>query len=86
MLADGVVHLYRNYDQLNTNVPLQMVTSFHALKSLIYVKRGAGLVLGWHQGSGMVAAGGDSRVVRVWDAHQETVASVRITPILWGYI
>ena len=69
--SDGVVHLYRNYDASRTGHPLQMVTSFRALPRMTFVKRGAGLILGWQQNSGLLIAGGDSRTIRLWDAHKE---------------
>ena len=50
------------------------------------MKRGAGLVLAWHQGSGTIAAGGDSRVVRIWDANQETVLTVRSSSLETGRV
>lgn len=70
-LADGITRLYRNYDP-RTELPLQLVTSFRALNSLIPMKRGAGLVLEWQQGPGIILAGGDSKIIRAWDAHRET--------------
>lgn len=70
-LADGVVHLYRNYDFPYSDKPLQMVTSFRGLGTLVPMKRGSGIVLDWQQGPGVILAGGDSRTIRAWDAHRE---------------
>ncbi|KAG1800474.1 WD40-repeat-containing domain protein [Suillus plorans] len=49
-----------------------MVSSFRALHELIRVRRGSGLVLDWKQSGGTLLVGGDSRIIRVWDAHTET--------------
>ena len=76
-LADGVARLYRNYDP-RADLPLQLVTSFRALNSLVPMKRGTGLVLEWQQGPGIILAGGDSRVIRAWDAHRESSIVVRL--------
>ncbi|KAG1848524.1 hypothetical protein DFJ58DRAFT_796171 [Suillus subalutaceus] len=70
--ADGIVRLYRNYDPTMNQGPLQMVSSFRALHELIRVRRGSGLVLDWKQSGGTLLIGGDSRIIRVWDAHTET--------------
>lgn len=74
--ADGVVRLYRNYDSLSTSDRLQMVTAFRAISALIQLRRGSGLVLDWNQSTGMILAGGDSRIIRPWDAHREYAKSV----------
>jgi regulator-associated protein of mTOR len=57
--------------------PLQMVSSFRALHEMIQVHRGSDLVLDWKQSSGTLLIGGDSRIIRVWDAHTETQILVR---------
>jgi hypothetical protein len=62
---------------MTTSDPIQMVSAFRGLNELIPVKRGAGIVMDWKQSSGTLTIGGDSRVVRVWDAHTETQLSVR---------
>ncbi|KIJ13751.1 hypothetical protein PAXINDRAFT_170081 [Paxillus involutus ATCC 200175] len=70
--ADGVVRLYRNYDSTQDQGPLQMVSSFRGLNEMINVRRGSGLVMDWKQSGGSLLVGGDSRVIRVWDAHSES--------------
>ncbi|TDL29563.1 hypothetical protein BD410DRAFT_780006 [Rickenella mellea] len=69
--SDGIVNLFRNYDAAYTEQPLQMVTSFRALGAILSMKRGSGVILDWQQGPGVVLAGGDSRIIRAWDAHRE---------------
>ncbi|KAJ8582571.1 hypothetical protein M405DRAFT_830394 [Rhizopogon salebrosus TDB-379] len=39
---------------------------------MIQVRRGSSLVLDWKQSSGTLLIDGDSRIIRVWDAHTET--------------
>lgn len=68
--ADGIVHLYRNYDDhIKNNV--ETVTSFRALNTMVSMRRGSGLILDWQQSPGIILAAGDSRVIRAWDAHRE---------------
>ena len=74
--ADGIMHLYRNYDATREDHPLQMVTSFRVLPAMVPVRRGSGLVLDWQQNSGTIIAGGDSRSIRMWDAHKERIILV----------
>ena len=40
--------------------------------------RQSGLVCDWHQERGLLFTGGDARVIKVWDAHQEMSIMVRI--------
>ncbi|KAH7920933.1 hypothetical protein BV22DRAFT_765532 [Leucogyrophana mollusca] len=70
--ADGIVRLYRNYDPSLNQGPLQMVSSFRGLNEMIQVRRGSGLVMDWKQSGGSLLVGGDSRIIRVWDAHTES--------------
>lgn len=39
---------------------------------MINVRRGSGLILDWKQSGGSLLVGGDSRIIRVWDAHTES--------------
>ncbi|TFY55214.1 hypothetical protein EVJ58_g8388 [Rhodofomes roseus] len=70
--ADGVVRLYRNYDPSLSNGPLQMVSSFRGANEVLQVQRGSGVITDWRQTGGTLLVGGDSRVIRVWDAHTES--------------
>jgi WD40 repeat protein len=72
LIADGVVRLYRNYDPHLEQGPVQMVSSYRVLNELIQVRQGSGVILDWKQSGGSLLAGGDSRIIRVWDAHTET--------------
>lgn len=70
--ADGVVRLYRNYDPALSQGPVQMVSSFRGLGEVVPMKRGSGMVMDWKQTGGTLLVGGDSKIIRVWDAHTET--------------
>ncbi|KAF5376558.1 hypothetical protein D9757_008290 [Collybiopsis confluens] len=69
--ADGVVRLYRNYDPLLDPGPVQMVSSFRALNEIVPTRHGAGMVMDWKQTSGILLVGGDSKVIKTWDAQTE---------------
>jgi regulator-associated protein of mTOR len=75
--VDGIVRLFRNYDPTLEQGPLQMVSSFRALNEIIQMQKGSGLVLDWKQSTGSLLVGGDSRVIKVWDAQTETQILVR---------
>ncbi|KAJ9476364.1 Target of rapamycin complex 1 subunit KOG1 [Pseudozyma hubeiensis] len=72
--AEGNVRIYRHYDSPAHTAGFrgpELASSFQALPDLVRSKRPSGLVVDWLQGSGHMLAGGDSRVIRVWDAHRE---------------
>jgi regulator-associated protein of mTOR len=71
------VRIYRNYDPGAEQGPVQLVTAFRALTEMLPLKRGAGLVLDWRQQGGNLLAGGDSRLIKLWDAHTESALTVR---------
>jgi len=54
-----------------------MVSSFRGLNEVIQLRQGSGLVLDWKQSIGSLLVGGDSRVIKVWDAQTETQSLVR---------
>jgi regulator-associated protein of mTOR len=70
--ADGAAKLYRNYDPETGGGAPQLVSAFRVLGETVQVRRGAGLVLEWRQPGGTLLAGGDARVIKLWDAHTET--------------
>jgi len=69
--ADGMIRLYRNYDPALDQGPVQMVSSFRGLNGMVQMKQGSGIILDWKQSGGTLLVGGDSRIIRVWDAHTE---------------
>ncbi|KAJ7201377.1 hypothetical protein GGX14DRAFT_656674 [Mycena pura] len=70
--SDGVVRLYRNYDPAVDQGPVQMVSAFRGLTELVDVRGGTGVVMDWNQSAGILLVGGDSRIIKVWDAQTET--------------
>ncbi|KAF8899316.1 raptor N-terminal caspase like domain-containing protein [Infundibulicybe gibba] len=70
--ADGVIRLFRNYDPCTDQGPVQMVSAFRGLNEVVQMKQGSGVVLDWKQSSGDLLVGGDSRVIKLWDAQTET--------------
>lgn len=71
--ADGDVRIYANYDEpcWKAGKGPKLVSSMRALPHLIRSKRPSGLIMDWQQISGSLLVGGDSRSVRIWDAHRE---------------
>jgi regulator-associated protein of mTOR len=65
--SDGVVRLYRDYEQADA----ELVTSWRALSDLLPSNRSSGLVADWQQGKGHLLVGGDVKVIRVFDARKE---------------
>jgi regulator-associated protein of mTOR len=49
-----------------------MVSAFRALNEMVQSRQGSGLVMDWKQSAGILLVGGDSRVIKVWDAQTET--------------
>ena len=58
-----------------------MVSSFRGLNEVIQLQKGSGLVFDWKQSTGSLLVGGDSRVIKVWDAQTETQSLVRTAAI-----
>ncbi|KAJ3739761.1 hypothetical protein DFH05DRAFT_1512697 [Lentinula detonsa] len=69
--ADGVVRLYRNYDPMLDPGPVQMVSAFRGLNEIVPIRHGAGVVMDWKQSTGILLVGGDSKVIKTWDAQTE---------------
>ena len=49
-----------------------MVSSFRGLNEVVQMTKGSGVIMDWKQSGGSLLVGGDSRIIRVWDAHTET--------------
>merc|ERR1712100_311796 len=65
---DGVVRLWRNW---NSGQP-ELITAWRALTDMLAVpkSRGSGLLVDWRQHDGILAATGDSRIIRLWDSEK----------------
>ncbi|KAF2452426.1 raptor N-terminal caspase like domain-containing protein [Lineolata rhizophorae] len=70
--ADGVIRLFRNYEQQDK---VELVTAFRALTDLVPSNKNAGLVSDWQQGRGIILVAGDVKVIRVWNAGTEMCMS-----------
>ena len=76
LTADGMIRLYRNYDPATSNTGVQMVSAFRGLNEVIPIRHGSGVVVDWKQSGGSLLVSGDSRIIRVWDAHTESQVMV----------
>lgn len=78
LLDDGVVRLYKNYDGSDQEQAV-LVSSWRALKDMEKSNsRQSGLVSDWHQARGLLFTGGDARIIKVWDVHQEMPVMVNV--------
>lgn len=67
-----MIKLYRNYDPATSDTPVQMVSAYRGLNDIVRMQRGSGVVVNWKQAGGFLHVSGDTRIIRVWDAHTET--------------
>ncbi|KAG9012700.1 hypothetical protein FRB90_006515 [Tulasnella sp. 427] len=76
--ADGMVKVYNNYDpeMAFDDYPIEMCSSFRALSRLSMSEHRSGMVSDWLQPYGLLVVGGDSRTIKIWDAHKETIATI----------
>ncbi|KAF9974429.1 hypothetical protein BGZ73_002171 [Actinomortierella ambigua] len=70
--GEGVVRLYRRYDESNQS---EIVTSWRVLSDMLSSSKNTGTIVDWQQGRGSLLVGGDARVIRVWDAAREYCVS-----------
>lgn len=69
---DGAVRLWSNYTNSVANKEPVLVTAWQALSELSSLSRAAsGLRMAWDQRTQTLVAGGDARIVRLWDAETE---------------
>ncbi|GJJ76881.1 regulatory associated protein of mTOR [Entomortierella parvispora] len=66
--GEGVVKLYRKYDEPNHT---DIVTSWRVLSDMAPSSKSTGTITDWQQGRGALLVGGDSKIIRVWDAARE---------------
>jgi regulator-associated protein of mTOR len=70
--SDGVVKVYRDYDDENK---IEVVSSLRGLVDLVPSTKNSGLVLDWVQGQGKFLVAGDVKVIRIWNAATEICAN-----------
>lgn len=68
--SDGMIKLYKNYSSLDT---VENITSWKGLTEMLLTPRSYGLITEWQQSRGSLLATGDVKIIRVWDAHTETI-------------
>lgn len=73
---DGAVKVWRDSGSDNTMTVTSsggatLATAFIGLPDVIQLQRGSGLVTCWDQGAGMLAVGGNSPTIRLWDLSKE---------------
>ncbi|EDO16496.1 hypothetical protein Kpol_513p12 [Vanderwaltozyma polyspora DSM 70294] len=68
--SDGIVNIYKGFDDIESN---QVVTAWRGLTDMLLTPRSSGLLIDWQQIRGSLLATGDVKVIRIWDAHSETV-------------
>lgn len=67
--SDGVIRVYRHYD---TDHRIELASAWRALTYMVPSNVNSGMVFDWQQVTGHVLVAGDVRVIRVWNASQET--------------
>lgn len=68
--SDGVIKIYRDYQDVDT---FKIVSAWRGLTDMLLTPRSTGLLTEWLQIRGSLLTTGDVKVIRVWDAHTETV-------------
>lgn len=66
--SDGVVKIYRNYENQRS---VKLTCAWRVLTDLKSSNRTSGLVSEWQQSRGTLLVSGDVKVIRVWDAPRE---------------
>lgn len=76
--ADGMVRIFSNYDPDLSfdDYPLELCSAWRALPGMSFSEYRSGTITDWLQPYGLLLVGGDSKVVKVWDAHKEMCAMV----------
>ncbi|SMN22722.1 similar to Saccharomyces cerevisiae YHR186C KOG1 Subunit of TORC1, a rapamycin-sensitive complex involved in growth control that contains Tor1p or Tor2p, Lst8p and Tco89p [Maudiozyma saulgeensis] len=68
--SDGIIKLYKNYSSLDS---VENVASWKGLTEMLLTPRSYGLITEWQQSRGSLLATGDVKIIRIWDAHTETI-------------
>lgn len=68
--SDGIVKIYKNYSQSDN---VETIAAWRGLTEMLLTPRSNGLILDWQQLRGSLLATGDVKIIRIWDAHTETV-------------
>lgn len=68
--SDGIVKIYKN---IHSNEELELISAWRGLTDMLLTPRSSGLLTEWQQIRGSLLTTGDVKIIRVWDAHTETV-------------
>lgn len=68
--SEGIVKIYKDIDSSDN---LEMITAWRGLTDMLLTPKSSGLLTEWQQIRGSLLATGDVKIIRVWDAHTETV-------------
>lgn len=68
--SEGIVKVYKN---INSSDDLEMISSWRGLTDMLLTPKSSGLLTEWQQIRGSLLATGDVKIIRIWNAHRETV-------------
>ncbi|CCE65564.1 hypothetical protein TPHA_0L02130 [Tetrapisispora phaffii CBS 4417] len=68
--SDGILKIYKDIDK-NGNTTI--VSAWRGLTDMLLTPRSTGLLTEWQQSKGSLLVTGDVKVIRVWDAHSESI-------------
>ena len=68
--SDGIFKIYKDFQSAADN---SVVSAWRGLSDMLLTARSSGLLTEWQQIRGSLLATGDVKVIRIWDAHTETV-------------
>lgn len=68
--SDGMVKIFKDFNDSDT---VKTVTTWRGLTDMLLTPRSSGLLLEWQQMKGYLLATGDVKIIRVWDAHSESL-------------
>lgn len=68
--SDGIVKIYKDY---SSNDKIETIAAWRGLTEMLLTPRSNGLILDWQQLRGSLLATGDVKIIKIWDAHTETV-------------
>ncbi|CCF56457.1 hypothetical protein KAFR_0B01580 [Kazachstania africana CBS 2517] len=68
--SDGIIKIYRSY---SSSEDVEMISAWRGLTEMLLTPRSSGLITNWQQIRGSLLTTGDVKIIRVWDAHTESI-------------
>lgn len=68
--SDGIIKIFKHIHSTET---VTTVAAWRGLTEMLLTPRSNGLLMEWQQSRGSLLATGDVKIIRIWDAHTETV-------------